>query len=193
MVSKTRIFFKSCNNVTEQKWEDVTMKKKTKRFLAMILALAMAFCSINTIAFAAEAEDTDDVTVIELNLDDMVLLDDTETPMLESSDEISSRSSSIEKVDLLNKAGVTSSDLCLPFTVPSTCLGNVYIVVCFSYTDGTTGSIYVTCAQYSGTLDVNGKSITAVYGGNLLGGNYAFKTSGLTKQMAYVVKVYVAS
>jgi hypothetical protein len=59
--------------------------------------------------------------------------------------------------------------------------------------DGTTGSINVKCAQYSGTVPVDGTSRVAVSGGNLFGGNYAFQTVGLSKQMAYSVRIYAVS
>jgi hypothetical protein len=96
----------------------------------------------------------------------------------------------VVKVDILNKAGTTSSDITLPFVIPSGCTGNVYIIGCFKYTDGTTGSISVSCAQYSGKVPVDGKSRTLVDGGDLFVGSWAFKTSGVSKSMAYVVKIY---
>jgi hypothetical protein len=172
------------------------MKKTTRRLMAMVLSLAMMFGIMgNTVAFAAEVEERqendEDVTVIELNLDDMVLLDSTESPYVSPSE--TTLSDSTVKVDLLNQAGITSSDLNLSFSVPILCMGTVYIILCFSYMDGTTGSISVKCAQYSGTVPVDGTARVAVSGGNLFGGNYSFKTVGLSKQMAYSVRIYVAS
>jgi hypothetical protein len=168
------------------------MMRNMKRVMALIMALAIMLTSTNVV-FAAETEkrSAEDVN-IEANSEEMEV-DEASLQLLEAElDEIVSEITPREvvKVDILNKAGTTSSDLTLPFFIPSGCTGNVYIIACFKYSDGTTGNISVSCAQYSGTVPVDGTSRTLVSKGDLFVGSWAFKTSGVSKSMAYVVKIY---
>lgn len=114
---------------------------------------------------------------IYLNWDDMMVLGE---PKVEP------RST---KINYVNKAGTTSSDLEIPFTVGSVCPNSYFVLTC-SYLDGTTGTLTGYMANYSGTVYVDGATRTICSGVTLPPGNWKVKIEGIKKSMAYVVKVY---
>ena len=90
------------------------------------------------------------------------------------------------KIDFVNKAGVTSTDLSLPFTVPMACT-NVYFVLNCSYVDGTTGRLPCTMANYTGTAIIDGVGRTMLSGVTLLAGYWEVKIENIKKD---IIKYY---
>ena len=155
----------------------------------LLVAMVMSYA---TPAMAAETEVSQQAPipvevdyenrVIKINWEDMVTVEEAEAAGV-----------GIEpystKIDFVNKAGVTSTDLSLPFTVPMACT-NVYFVLNCSYVDGTTGRLPCTMANYTGTAIIDGVGRTMLSGVTLLAGYWEVKIENIKKPMAYSVKVY---
>lgn len=170
----------------------MVMNIKRKRFFATMLVIAMMLCNVGTV-FAAETTEADqpdsipvevdyENRVIKINWEDMIPVEEAEAAGV-----------GIEpystKVDFVNKAGITSTDLSIPFTVPMVCTNATFILNC-SYTDGTTGTLPCSMANYNGYVTVDGVGRTLLNGITLWPGVWEVKVENVTKPMAYSAKVY---
>lgn len=165
---------------------------RRRRIFAQMLLVAMMI-SYATPAMAAETEVSQQAPipvevdyenrVIKINWEDMVTVEEAEAAGV-----------GIEpystKIDFVNKAGVTSTDLSFPFTVPTVSCPNVYFILTCSYLDGTTGSLPCTIANYTGTAIIDGKTRTMLSGVTLYAGVWEVKIEKIKKPMSYTVKVY---
>lgn len=156
---------------------------RRRRIFAQMLLAAMMM-SYATPAMAAETGANQPAVVVDeeshtiyLNWDDMMVLGE---PKVEP------RST---KINFVNKAGTTSSDLSIPFTV-GTAFPNSYFILTCSYLDGTTGTLSGGMANYTGTVYVDGATRTICSGVLLPPGDWKVVIKGIKKSMAYVVKVY---
>ena len=157
-----------------------------KRTISAILALAMIFLLSGTSVFAAENPDTrsteDEVTHIELNLEDFEVIEDYDPAFDDSMPSASSRSY------YLNASGFTSTDISLPFTLGSTDL--VTVIVLLKYMNGSTGTVGGAFVWYSGNLTVDGVARTIASNTLVPAGSFSFDITGVASNMYYVVKIY---
>ncbi len=160
-----------------------------KRFLSFLLAFVMIFV-LSTPAFACEFPDfhkqEETETVITLDISDLEVLEDEEVSYIMQ--ETSDTSNTSSTIYFLNAAGFSSTDISLPFVVPSTSLVTVRVLL--KYTNGTTGTVSGDYAYYYGTLNVDGVARTIGRNVYIPGDFYSFNITGVSSEMFYSVKIY---
>ena len=159
----------------------------TKKILPIVMAVLMLLTHPVYAAQHPDAEQDNDA-VIELRLEDFEVLDEDELACLEQGSLSDSNDPPRIGGYWLNAVGYASTNLTLPFSIPSTT--QVSVLVTLMYMDGTTGTLYCQFAQYGGNVPVDG--VTRFLGQNvyMLPGTYAFRLTGITKVMYYNVKIY---